>query len=329
MNAIAETLSGPQFVDCANLGGPRFLITVDTEEEFDWNAPFSRDAHGTRHIGAIGRFQEMCDFHGSKPAYLVDYPVANDGKAVDLLGSFAHDGRADIGVQLHPWVNPPFDEALNLSNSYACNLNPELEREKLLILHQAIRNNFKLNPDIYRAGRYGAGNATAGILQELGIKIDTSVRAHFDYSAQGGPDYFDSPLAPYWLRTGRVLELPITTVFRGIFRKKGVTVFRDMLSSGTSRSIMARTGLLERIALTPEGIPLAKAIEGIDCALEEGVPILNFSFHSPSLEAGHTNYVRNAEDLENFYNWWHVIFEYLEKKGVKPISAREVKAAFF
>ncbi|MFC4292048.1 polysaccharide deacetylase family protein [Sphingorhabdus arenilitoris] len=329
MNAVPKVMAHPQFVDTNKLGGPRFLITVDTEEEFDWDAPFSRSAHGTEHVVAISRFQQMCESHRVKPAYLIDYPVANDPRAIELLGGYAHDGRADIGVQLHPWVNPPFDEIVNRDNSYACNLEPALERQKLSVLHETITENFRIKPDIYRAGRYGAGDATADILRELGICIDTSVRSHFDYSSQGGPDYFDYPLSPYWIQRSELMELPITTVFRGILRKMGVSVFRDMLSSKTSRSIMARTGMLERIALTPEGIPLTKAIEGIDCALQDGVPILNFSFHSPSLQPGHTNYVRNEADLEIFYQWWNGIFAHLDKNGVAPISVREIKEAFF
>ena len=97
----------------------------------------------------------------------------------------------------------------------------------------------------------------------------------------------------------------------------------------TSRSILARTGLLERIALTPEGIPLGKAIQGIDCAIEQGVGILNFSFHSPSLEPGHVDYVRNDEELAAFYAWWEGVFAHLAKRGVLPVSVAEIKAALF
>jgi hypothetical protein len=317
------------FVDLAALDGPRYLITVDTEEEFDWSGPFTRDQHGTRHIAAIPEFQSLCEDHGARPAYLVDYPILEDPKAVDMLGGFACAGKADIGVQLHPWVNPPFDEIVNLTNSYACNLNRELEREKLRMLHVGIVEKFKLKPDIYRAGRYGAGAATPGILQELGISFDSSVRANFDYSDQEGPDYSDASLNPYWVAQGQLIELPLTTVFRGGLSALSAPVYFDMLASQTSRAVMARTGLLERISLTPEGVPLAKAIEGINAALLQNVGILNFSFHSPSLEPGHTSYVRNADELKAFYSWWYGVFAHLEKRGVKPVSVTELKNKFF
>ena len=52
---------------------PRFIVTVDTEEEFDWSGPFTRDRHGLSHLRAIDPFQKLCENNGVKPIYLVDY----------------------------------------------------------------------------------------------------------------------------------------------------------------------------------------------------------------------------------------------------------------
>lgn len=315
------------FVEFADFDTPRFIVTVDTEEEFDWSAPFTRDRHGTTHVASIERFQKLCDSRGVRPAYLVDYPIASDGAAVSLLGGFVADARADIGVQLHPWVSPPFDEEPSVANSYACNLPPALERAKLVALHDHIVKAFGARPQIYRAGRYGAGPETRRILADLGIAIDSSVRPLFDYSDQGGPNYAESPLEPYWIRDGKLMELPLTTVFGGMLGGAGKGLFARAFESASSRGILARTGLLERIALTPEGIPVEKAIKAIDIALAQHVPILNFSFHSPSLAVGHTPYVRSDADLERFYTWWERIFAHLALRGVKPTHVAEIKAA--
>jgi hypothetical protein len=314
-------------LDLRPLNGPRFMITVDTEEEFDWAAPFTRDQHGTTHIPAIRRFQSLCEQHHVVPAYLVDYPIASDAAAIDLLGGFAHAGTAEIGVQLHPWVSPPFAEALSEHNSFACNLTAELEREKLSILHARIAERFGVKPDIYRAGRYGAGPNTPAILADLGISIDTSVRTRFNYASYGGPDYSEHPVNPYWISPGQLIEVPLTTVYAGQLKKIGTPVYQRMFSSEPSRSLLSRSGLLERIAITPEGIPLERAIAGIDSALDEGVAILNISFHSPTLAAGNTSYTRHDHDLETFYNWWHGVFAYLALRGVTAISVSQVKQA--
>ncbi len=324
MNGLLPTHAKPVFADLSRLNGPRFLVTVDTEEEFDWYGPFTRNQHGITHVPAISRFQQMCNERGVQPAYLIDYPIANDPAAIELLGGFARDKCAAIGVQLHPWVNPPFFEDVSIYNSFACNLPADLEREKLTLLHEAIVKNMGVQPGIYRAGRYGAGASTPAILRDLGIRIDSSMRSRFDYSAQDGPDYSSSPVNPFWLSPGTLLELPVTTVFGGALRSSGNMLYGRAFSSDTARSMMSRTGLLERIALTPEGIPLEKAIEGIHLALAEGVGILNFSFHSPSLVPGHTPYVRTKADLETFYAWWQGVFDYLEQRGVRPCSVEDI-----
>jgi len=310
-------------LDVASLRGPRFLVTVDTEEEFDWDQPFTRDQHGLSHIPSIDRFQKQCEANGVKPVYLIDWPIVQDAAAVKLLKKYTENLAASVGVQLHPWVNPPFNENISALNSYACNLPPELERAKLTNLTRSIFEKFGVRPDIYRAGRYGAGKATPAILKDLGIRIDTSVRSRFCYQAQGGPDYSAKPLNPYWIDDG-LIELPVTTVFTGGFRNIADALFCRMFSSETSRSIMARAGLVERIALTPEGIPLKKAIDGIDRAIEEGIPILNFSLHSPSLAVGHTPYVRSEADLESLYAWWDGVYAHLKKRGVRPVSVEEI-----
>jgi hypothetical protein len=314
------------FVDFG-FDSPRFIVTVDTEEEFDWTAPFTRDGHGTTHVGAIDRFQQLCDAHGVRPAYLVDYPIASDAHAVELLGGYASQARADVGVQLHPWVNPPFVEEPSVHNSYACNLSPDLERAKLTALHALIVERFGVKPQMYRAGRYGAGFNSRKILRELGVAIDTSVRSLFDYTEQGGPNYANCPLEPYWIAEGELIELPVTTVFSGALRSAGKMIFSRAFESLTSRGLLARTGMLERIALTPEGIPVEKAIQAVDIALDHNIPILNFSFHSPSLAVGHTPYVRNSEDLERFYDWWVKMFAHLAARGVQPTHVNEIAFA--
>jgi hypothetical protein len=180
---------------------------------------------------------------------------------------------------------------------------------------------------MYRAGRYGAGHHSRQVLRDLGVAIDTSVRSLFDYTGQGGPNYADCPLDPYWINEGELLELPVTTVFSGALQSAGRFIFNNAFESLTSRGLLARTGMLERIALTPEGIPVEKAIRAVDIALARKIPILNFSFHSPSLAVSHTPYVRNADELERFYEWWTQIFAHLKLRGVKPTHVNDIARA--
>ncbi|WP_428831671.1 polysaccharide deacetylase family protein [Erythrobacter westpacificensis] len=307
---------------------PRFILTVDTEEDFDWDQPLSRDSHDTRHVPKLRKFQQFCENEGVVPIYLVDWPIATSRTAREILREPVLAGRAEIGVQLHPWVNPPFQEEVTQHNSFAGNLPPELEEEKLVALRDAIEENFGIAPLIYRAGRYGLGPNTAQLLAIHGIAIDTSVRPLFDYSSAGGPDYRGHPLHPYWVDEDRtLLELPLTSTFWGMLRRQGDLIYPRLWRMPAMRGVLARLGLLERVPLTPEGVSVEEAIRGIDMALDDGLPMLVLSFHSPSLRPGSTPYVRDDDDLDALYDWWRRIFAYLEQRGVKPSCVRDVMAS--
>jgi hypothetical protein len=308
--------------------GQRFLVTVDTEEEFDWTQPLAREGHGLDHVPRLARFQEFCEDEGVVPVYLVDWPIMQSPLAAEILRGPIAAGKAEIGVQLHPWVNPPFEEEVTPHNSFAGNLPRELERAKFRALRDAIEQNFEAAPAIYRAGRYGVGPDSAEMLAEGGMGIDTSVRANFDYSAGQGPNFRRHPLLPYWLDEAKsLIELPLTTVFWGMLRRQGPWLYPRLSRTPMLRALLARAGLLERIPLTPEGVTVDEAIRGIDIALDDGLPVLVLSFHSPSLQAGHTPYVRSEDDLDALYDWWRRIFAYLELRQVKPTTVTEILGA--
>ncbi len=305
--------------------GQRFILTVDTEEEFDWLEPLARENQKVEALPALAKFQAFCEEHGVVPVYLTDYPVANTPLAGEMLRAAIAAGKAEIGVQLHPWVNPPFDEEVSDFNSFAGNLPPELERAKFMALRDLIEQTFGAAPRIFRCGRYGAGAHTADFLIEGGIAIDTSVRASFDYSTGGGPNYRDHPLAPYWLdRKASLLELPLTTTYWGPLRQLGPWLYPRLWRVPQLRGLLSHLGLLERIPLTPEGVSAEEAIRGIDMALDLGLPVLVLSFHSPSLAPGNTPYVRSEADLEAFYQWWREVLGYLAARGVAPTSVAGV-----
>jgi hypothetical protein len=151
------------------------------------------------------------------------------------------------------------------------------------------------------------------------------VRAHFDYRAGHGPDYSRHPLAPYWVDDEReVLELPLTTVYWGILRRQGRWVHPLLGRVPRMTGVFSRLGLLERIALTPEGVTAEEALRGIDMAIDDQLPLLVLSFHSPSLAPGHTPYVRNECDLDRLYDWLRRIYLYLDMRGIAPTSVAEI-----
>jgi hypothetical protein len=264
---------------------------------------------------------------GAKPVYLIDHPIVSDAASVAMLRAWREDGECTIGTQLHPWVNPPFDEQVTPYNSFTGNLPLALQRAKLAVLTDAIEAAFGERPIVYRAGRYGVGGQSAALLQDAGYKIDVSVRALFDYRGEGGPDFSRVRPQPYWAGDGDLLEVPLSAAFTGQLRRLGGTLYPASARVPRLRGLLARSGLLARVALSPEDMPLADALAAIALLLDDDAQILSISFHSPTVEPGHTPYVRDAADLARFHAWWDGVFDFLAKRGVTPAAIEEVLAA--
>jgi hypothetical protein len=117
---------------------PQLFVIVDTEEEFDWNAPFSRTNASVRAMRHIDRLQNVVSTRQIVPTYVVDFPIASTADGFAPLKEFADQGRARIGAHLHPWVNPPLSEELTKRNSFGCCLGVALETEKMRVLSNQI-----------------------------------------------------------------------------------------------------------------------------------------------------------------------------------------------
>ncbi|WP_239987582.1 polysaccharide deacetylase family protein [Sphingosinithalassobacter portus] len=315
-------------IDWPESFGTRFTLFVDTEEEFDWSGPFRRSARDTTAAAALPEFHQRFFEREIPVAYLIDHPIATDPAAIDAMRALLEsDPRSTVGTQLHPWVNPPFEEPVSERNSFAGNLPQSLEAAKLTNLTETIEQTFGIRPIIYRAGRYGLGPHTLGMLEALGYRIDSSMRAAYDFRHIQGPDY--SAVGNDAFRTGpsgSLIELPLTTVFTGHARGAGRWL-HPLAQRMPFGGALARLGMLSRIALTPEDMPLDEVMEAIRVALGEGVRVLNFSYHSPSLVPGHTPYVRDESDLAEFHRWWDCVLDLLDRLSVRPASIDDLVTA--
>jgi len=288
---------------------PLLLTAIHTEEEFDWSKPFNRSCTDVTHLRELGRAQEIFTRLGVHPCYLVDYPVAHREKEAAAIGALLEAGTASIGAHLHPWVNPPLIEKLCRFNSYPGNLAGEIETAKLLALTKRIEQNFSRRPTVYLAGRYGFGDRTLSVLQELGYRIDLSAVAGGDFRSDGGPDFRSYDSHCFWEGTPRLLRIPHSSADVGLLCRDARRLF-DAERSRAMRSlrfpgILARIGAVRRIRLTPEGFSLRELIAGAQALIHAGVRILVFSFHSPSLAPGFTPYVRDRQDRDEFLQRIH------------------------
>lgn len=286
-------------------GRPLLAVVVDAEEEFEWAEPLAPQPRGTASIRAQRAAHTLFAHYGIKPTYLVTYPLASEANAIGVMREYQADGLCDIGAQLHPWVTPPIGRSDTEAQSYPGNLPIAVEREKLHRLTDAIQAAFGTRPTAYKAGRYGFGPNTAALLEEAGYEIDTSLIPRTSYVESGGPDFAGFDYRPFWFgRQRRLLELPVTRALTGSLSKR-TPWLHQMAERRPWRSLhagglLARAGLLERITLSPEGSDLAAMRRLTRALLAGGTRILTLSYHSPSLEPGHTPYVRNERDLAIF-----------------------------
>lgn len=284
---------------------PLLLVVIDTEEEFDWAAPFDRDARSVRNIPEQVHAQAVFDRHGVVPTYVIDYAVADDDGAAGLLGRWQREGRCLVGAHLHPWVNPPDDEAVTTFNSYPGNLPAALERQKLEVLTERITAQTGERPRIYKAGRYGFGPNTADTLHALDYDIDLSVVPATSFADDGGPNYWGFPHDPYWFGPGESLfEVPLTRAFPGILGRVGPPVHRMVAGRLGSAlhlpGILSRLGLVERIPVTPEGVNPDDNKRAIRHLVGKGRRVFTYAYHSSSLLPGGAPYVRSTRDRDRF-----------------------------
>jgi len=310
---------------------PRLIVIVDTEEEFDWSRPLARSETSVTHVRHQDRALRIFDRFALRPSFVVDYAVATQEAGYRPLREWLVDGRCGIGAHLHPWVNPPFEEEISARNSYPGNLPEPLERAKLARLTEAIAANFQYQPTVYRAGRYGIGPATSAILGDLGYEIDTSIAPRTDFGGDGGPDFGAFDADPFWFGpAGRLLEVPLSAGWVGRLSRCGSVLQPPLMSRTGLRwhlpGIFARLGLFERIRLTPEGIVFAELKRLTDAMLARGRRIFCLSFHSPSLVPGHTPYVRNEGELQQFLKRIEQYCEYFfGERGGAASTPQEIR----
>lgn len=212
-------------------------------------------------------------------------------------------------------MTPPFVENVSAHNSYPGNLPASLEFAKIQALTDELEAVFGTRPRIFRAGRYGVGPNTGAMLRECGYEADSSVVPCWNFACQGGPDFRHLTASPFWIDHERnLLELPLTASFvgraAGLPRAVTSRLFGRRFERVGLTSVMARLGLLERIKLTPEGITIGEAKRLVRHMAGNGHEVFVLTYHSPSLEPGHTPYVRSKQDLAHFLDWLAEFYDY-------------------
>ncbi|MEM9421091.1 MAG: hypothetical protein AAF986_01070, partial [Pseudomonadota bacterium] len=245
--------------------------------------------------------QATAEEMGLTPLYFASYPILADDEMANRLAAWAHAGRANVGLHLHSWSTPPLSGEEQGSQSFQCQLNKDVHKQKLSTLARLFESRLGLPPIAHRAGRYGIAPWVLDQLAEIGVTYDFSPSPGFDFSSQGGPDFSNTSPLPHRRHThhGSMWVLPVSGS-RAIKRTRIFVPPQSRMVPKMLRSVGVR--------LSPEGNDLATMQRLTHHLIKRGTPLLTPSFHLSSLVPGTTPYAQSEEEafrlLDRLRQWW-------------------------
>jgi hypothetical protein len=194
-------------------------VSIDTESD-------KARGHSARHPmafegitdGVVKRLHPLFERFGARPTYLLSPEVLRHPASVETFRRLAPS--CELGTLLHGEYADPEPVEPSRIREFQRDYTPDVERRKLTYLTDLFIHAFGHQPQSFRAGRFGIGPASLGILAALGYAVDSSVTPHVEGPSSGAPglsfrDASSQPYRPDPCDPGRpghspVLEVPVT-----------------------------------------------------------------------------------------------------------------------
>ena len=283
-----------------------FVLSIDTEEEWDWSGPFPQQEFSVDNVCHLPEFQRLCDDLGIKPTYFVDYAVADNDQAAAILRAPLQADKCEIGAHLHPWCNPPYFGYIGEKESHVVNLPIEQVEQKLDKLVTRLQQQFGQLPRSFRTGRWGINDKVLQLLVKYNFTLDSSIYPFFQnefFSCQG------APLRPYWpsldnplqedKQQQQIFELPVTAGFNhrnfALCEKLYRAMEHPLLDWSHMIGVAWRTKLLRKSYLSPELYDVPTMLGLSKTALANQTPVLHMFMHSSSLIDNKNSLVGNND----------------------------------
>lgn len=313
-----------------------FIITIDTEGDNIWSHPKTVT---TRNALYLPRFQYLCEKFGFKPTYLVNYEMAADPVFQQFGFSLLQRKVAEIGLHVHPWNSPPFENACSTQGAqvYLYELPDEILYAKLEFMTGLLTEVFGIRPLSHRAGRWGFDERVAQALCHLGYRVDCSVTPGVSWrkykgapEGHGGSDYSDFPPIPYFLDQSNIkhsgsshlLEIPVT--IRSNYPRR-LLRFHHVIEDSLTGKIMRRLLGDPYSWLRPDGQNITSMLSIVDWVYEQQLPVLEFVLHSSELMPGGSPTFNNTEQIEMLYAHLDKLFSYIASLGLSGITLTEYR----
>ena len=304
---------------------PAFLVTIDTEGDDLWSCPRKIT---TNNVAFLPRFQRLCEAHGVRPTWLVNYEMATDDAFVRFGRDLLQRDTAEIGMHLHAWNSPPLVPLTSddfLHQPFLTDFPADVAEEKITFMTSLLRDRFESQIVSHRAGRWAFNAHYARTLAKLGYLVDCSVCPHVswaqlkgDPAGCGGPDYRRFPARPYLLNLDHIdqpgdsnlLELPMSIV-RSPLHRIAPWAYRAPFV----RRWAWRQGP-DRLWLYPNGSNLQHLLHIVEEAKAKRRPYLEMVIHSSELMPLGSPNTADPMYVEQLYQDLHAMFSLVQKTFV-------------
>lgn len=273
-----------------------FLITIDTECDNQWDEEIR---HGTENAQFIPRFQDICEKYGMKPTYLVDYEMANDDFLVDYLSGKAKRGLCEVGMHLHSWNTPPYDEIDgHNTKSYLIEHSIDIMEKKIASITELIEQRFGISPVSHRAGRWAIDENYIRLLAQYGYKVDCTFTPGVNWSKEigdkiGGTNYIrDYKELLNIIDQYAMIEVPATIHKLRVFDRnvRGITpIAKEIVKYMIGKNIWIRPSLCKK----NEIMKLLSAYSADD--------YFEFMMHSSEFMPGGSPYFPDEKAIEELF----------------------------
>jgi hypothetical protein len=299
-------------------------VSIDTEcdKGKGWRCKKPMSFAGI-HDGVARRLQPLFESFGAKPTYLLSPEVLKDAACLELLSGL--ESKAELGTHLHGEYAEPDAFEPDVTSAFQRDYPPEIERQKLTYLTDLFIRAFGHQPQSFRAGRFGIGRASVGILEALGYTVESSVTPHMDWASAGAPglSFLQAPTQPYRPDTeepgrpgyAKLLEVPVT------IRKRLLNAVPFVGSRVDPRWLRPTRGTAESLVRVAED-EIADARRRAP-----GRPvILNAMFHNVEILPGTSPYATTEAEAGGILARLGALLAFAEREAISVVGLGDVPA---
>ena len=277
--------------------------------------------------GIRDRLQPLFRRSRAKPTYLLSPEIMRDAQSLETLANL--EGDAELGTHLHGEFAEPGAFEPDVTSVFQCHYDRETERQKLEYLTNLFRSSFGRPPRSFRAGRFGIGRHSLGLLQDLGYTVDSSVTPHMDWRRAGAPEvsFLRASTQPYWPvldkpeltapHASRLLEVPVT------IRPSVLAGIPVIGRWAEPRWLRPTHGSVARL------VAVAQEEIGRSLSSRAGRPVvLNCMFHNVEIVPGASPYAKNESEADAIMKRLAGLLAFAELEGIRSLGLGDVPELF-